>query len=30
MKNIAYTIAAESFYTCSSKTRLFAVYWRMV
>jgi hypothetical protein len=24
------TVAAESFYTCSSKTRLFNVYWRMV
>jgi hypothetical protein len=25
-----YTVAAESFYTCSSKIRLFTVYWRMV
>ncbi len=25
-----YTVAAESFFTCSSKTRLFNVYWRMV
>jgi hypothetical protein len=26
----AYTVAAESFYTSSSKIRLFTVYWRMV
>jgi hypothetical protein len=26
----SYTVAAESFYTCSSKIRLFTVYWRMV
>ncbi len=25
-----FTVVAASFYTCSSKTRLFTVYWRMV
>jgi hypothetical protein len=29
-KIVRYTVAAESFYTCSSKIRLFTVYWRMV